>query len=148
MKGKGLLSVPDLRAFLSGDWQIERSVVDRRHSISGKFGGHACFTPDGTSLLYEERGTLDFGDHRGFAEQRYRFDFDATGARAIVSFRDGRSFYELDLSNGDAAVAHMCDPDLYEGRFTALGPNQWKSNWKVAGPRKDQDILTLYIRLG
>lgn len=140
-------SVPDLRAFLSGSWQIDRSVVDRRHSIPGKFHGHAHFTPAGSSLLYEERGTLNFGAHHGPAEQRYRYDFDATNARAIVSFRDGREFHELDLSNGPALVAHACHPDLYRGRFTVLGPMQWKSAWNVAGPRKEQDILTLYTRL-
>ena len=90
---------------------------------------------------------LNFGAHNGTAEQRYWYDFHRGDARACVSFRDGRAFHDLDLSQGQALVFHTCDPDLYEGRFTALDPRQWQSEWKIAGPRKDQEIITLYSRL-
>lgn len=142
-----LWSVPDLKTFLRGSWQVDRSLLDRRHSISGEFHGQARFAPARMSLIYHELGRLQFGAHLGSAEQFYRYEFDATNARAIVRFRDGRLFHELDLSSGEALVAHACEPDLYEGRFTVIGPTQWKSAWKVAGPRKEQEIMTLYTRL-
>lgn len=141
-----LWSVADLRAFLCGCWRIDRSVLDRRHSISGTFEGRAEFTPDGTGLLYRERGTLCFGAHQGPAEQRYRYEFDDTRARATVRFRGGGLFHELDLSNGHMAVAHACEPDRYEGRFSATCPSEWTSAWTVTGPRKEQTIISVYKR--
>jgi len=141
-----LWPVPDLRTFLSGRWHVDRSLLDRRHSISGKLRGHAHFSPAGTSLLYRELGTLTFGAHHGPAEQSYRYEFPRGNARASVCFRDGREFHDLDLSQGQAVVRHACGPDLYEGHFIALDEGQWRSIWRVAGPRKDQEILTLYTR--
>jgi hypothetical protein len=47
-----------------------------------------------------------------------------------------------------AQVSHACGDDLYEGRFIALDAGRWQSRWTVAGPRKDQVILTLYTRVG
>jgi hypothetical protein len=29
-----------------------------------------------------------------------------------------------------------------------MSANQWQSAWNVKGPRKDQEIVTLYTRLG
>lgn len=139
--------VPDLRAFLCGSWRIERRLVDRNHGISGTFSGRATFTPAGTSLLYEERGALEFGAYRGTADQRYVYEFPAPG-RAIVRFRDGRLFHELDLSSGQAAFEHACDPDFYSGQVTATGPTGWTSAWTIAGPRKRQEIRSLYTRVG
>ena len=140
-------TVVDLKAFLAGDWRIERTIRDRRHSIDGRLHGEARFTSAGEALNYVERGTLDFGCHEGRAEQHYVFDFAVGYERAQVRFRDGRDFHELDLSSGVANVTHSCGLDLYEGRFTALDGLQWRSAWKVTGPRKDQDIVTNYTRL-
>lgn len=146
-KGVILWPVPDLRAFLCGEWAIDRSLLDRRHSVTGTFRGLGHYTPAGTSLLYEERGALDFGAHHGSAEQRYRYDFEATDERAIVRFRDGRTFHEMDLATGETVIAHACGADLYKGRIVAIGPTRWASAWTVAGPRKDQEIRSLYTRV-
>jgi len=115
--------------------------------MQGKLLGQAHFIPAGSCLLYEERGMLTFGAHCGAAEQSYKYDFACGNARACVTFRDGRAFHDLDLSHGQAVVSHACGLDLYAGRFIALDPSHWQSAWKVAGPRKDQEILTLYSRL-
>ena len=140
-------SVPDLRAFLSGDWQVDRILLDRRHSITGNFRGQANFSPVGQSLHYREHGKLRFGAHDGLAEQTHRFEFPNGYGRACVRFRDGRAFHDLDLSQGEDAVTHACGRDLYEGRFVALDQQHWRSSWTVVGPRKEQEILTLYTRL-
>lgn len=143
-----LWRVTDLKSFLSGSWQISRYMLDRRNVIGGEFRGQAQFKACDGSLLYEERGTLNFGAHSGRAEQRYRYDFRCGDGRATICFRDGRAFHELDLSQGRALVGHICGPDRYEGCFTAVDWGQWQSSWTVAGPRKDQEITTLFNRLG
>ena len=110
--------------------------------------GEAQFSPEANALLYRERGAVTFGSYVGTAEQKHRYDFPHEASRASVYFDDGRPFHELDLSNGIALVSHACGDDLYEGRFIALDDGRWESRWTVAGPRKDQSILTLYTRIG
>jgi hypothetical protein len=139
-------SVPDLKAYLSGSWSMDRLVIDHARTI-GRLRGNAIFRPSGPHLLYEERGTLILGEHRGQAEQAYRYDFPEGDSRALVRFRDGRPFHDLDLSSGQDRPRHACPPDIYEGVFLALGPSAWRSEWTVSGPRKDYDLVTTYTRL-
>lgn len=140
--------IADLRSFLSGRWRIDRTITDRLRSISGKLIGEGCFLPDGHNLLYREHGKLSFGAYQGSPEQSYRYEFRDGPARARVSFFDGRAFHDLDLSDGRAAVSHVCGPDIYHGCFVAMGDDYWQSAWEVAGPRKDQSIHTHYARIG
>jgi len=125
---------------------VDRSLLDRRRSIAGELKGDAHFTPSRRGLLYGEQGTLIFGAHHGPAEQRLSYEFPCGDARASVRFRDGRAFHELDLSDGEAKVTHWCGADIYQGCFVAIDAGQWRSAWNVTGPRKDQEIVTLYTR--
>ena len=138
--------VLDLKKYLSGQWRLNRLLLDRRHSIRGKLTGEASFSPDGSSLSYTERGMLVFGTHEGPAEQSYSYLFPSGHANALVAFRDGRTFYDLDLSGGIAVVRHSCSPDLYEGLFVAMDRRRWRSTWLVSGPRKDLEIRTTFTR--
>jgi hypothetical protein len=138
--------IVDLWAYLSGRWQIERTMTDRRLSTEGRMHGEARFRDSSNSLVHEERVTLSFGAHEGAAEQTYFYNFPSGNGRASVCFRDGRPFHELDLSKGKTAVVHLCPPDRYEGRFTALDEDRWESVWTVVGPRKDLTIVSSYRR--
>lgn len=142
-----LWPVADLKEFLSGSWSMDRLVIDHARTTIGRLRGNAIFRPSGPHLLYEERGTLILGEHRGQAEQTYRYDFNEGDGRALVRFRDGRLFHDLDLSSGQDRPRHACPPDIYEGVFLALGPSAWRTEWKVSGPRKDYDLVTTYTRL-
>ena len=139
--------VSDLRAYLSGVWRIDRSLLDQTQSICGRMLGQACFSPDGASLEYREEGELTFGRHRGRAEQNYRYGFPDGDGTASVLFADGRLFHALDLSTGHTIVTHPCPPDVYRGRFTVLSESRWTSSWRIKGPRKNQRILTHYMRI-
>ena len=140
--------VADLRAYLSGSWRIDRRFDDRRHALDGTMLGEAQFSAEADALLYREQGQITFGAYQGTAEQEHRYDFPDGARRASVYFADGRPFHELDLSNGTALVSHACGDDLYKGRFVALDDDRWESRWTIAGPRKDQRILTRYTRIG
>ena len=138
--------VADLRAYLSGRWQIERTMIDRRLSTEGSMRGEAQFRESGSCLINQERGVLSFGAHEGAAEQTYFYNFPRGTGRASVCFRDGRPFHDLDLLEGKTAVLHLCAPDRYDGRFTALDQDRWESTWTVVGPRKDLTIVSSYTR--
>jgi hypothetical protein len=139
-------SVPDLKEYLSGSWSVDRLVIDHLQMMIGQLQGEATFRPSGLGLVYEERGTLMIGEHRGQAEQTYLYDFTEGDARALVRFRDGRPFHDLDLSTGHDCPFHLCPPDRYAGVILALGPTSWRTEWKVTGPRKDYDLVTTYTR--
>lgn len=145
-----LFRVNDLRAFLQGEWSLERRVADRRAGQQGRLTGVARFAPDDAGLLYREEGRLAIGApanpvYEGPALQSYRYAFPAPG-RAAVQFADGRFFHDLDLTAGRWAPTHLCAPDRYEGDFTALGPDAWRVVWTVAGPRKDLVLDSTYRR--
>jgi hypothetical protein len=65
---------------------------------------------------------------------------------ARLSFADGRPFHDLDLSAGRWQAQHGCAPDRYDGEFLALSSVQWRSAWRVTGPRKDLLIRGGYRR--
>jgi hypothetical protein len=140
-----LLSIKDLRAFLQGEWSLERRVQDRRAGHDGRLTGGAAFTAEGESLLYREQGRLVIGDHDGPALQSYRYTF-ATAGRAAVQFGDGRFFHDLDLTTGAWHCTHLCDPDRYQGAFTVPDADSWRVVWTVAGPRKDLVLDSTYRR--
>lgn len=136
--------MPNLKAFLLGSWKLQRILIDRDRAITGRFDGKATFSPCARGLLYEEHGSLTFGKHCGRAEQSYVFEFLEGDGCALVRFRDGGAFHQLDLSRGEDRVSHACAADIYDGKFIAISPNAWQSEWKVSGPRKSLELATTY----
>ena len=140
--------VANLRAYLTGVWEIGRTLDDKLRGECGRFEGRGVFAPgeDGT-LVYEEQGRLALGGFETLAHQSYLYAFPAPH-RAEVRFADGRPFHPLDLSAGEWRAEHLCAADLYRGRFQALGPDRWSVAWTVAGPRKDQVLESRFTRAG
>lgn len=138
-------AVSDLRRYLAGRWTLRRVIEDRLRGTTGRFEGESEFAPEAGALLYRETGRLVIESYEGDSFRAYRYEFPAP-ARALVSFEDGSRFHELDLSNGTWDASHVCDPDLYAGRFTAADADEWESVWGVKGPRKDLVLRTEYTR--
>ena len=145
-----LLQINDLKSFLEGKWSLGRRIDDRRAGQEGSLNGTALFLAEGADLLYREEGRLVIGGpanpvYEGPALQSYRFAFPAP-ARAAVHFRDGRLFHDLELTRGRWRCTHLCDPDRYEGEFTALDADTWRVVWNVTGPRKELTLDSTYRR--
>lgn len=132
---------------LRGRWRLTRKIADRAAGLNGRFEGVAIFltTAAPLSLDYRETGTLSFGPFEHAAERQYRWRFRAPD-RASVFFDDGRFFHTLRPMNGIAEVHHDCAPDRYEGRYVFEAPDRWTQAWRVAGPRKDYDMESLFER--
>ena len=130
---------------------------------TGAFKGAGVFVEDAAlchRLIYSEQGDLQIGDYKDVVERRYFYDFadlnhspiahDVTPAPiapvhiAQVYFDDERFFQDLDLSTGMFSTTHDCQPDLYEGLFTAHTPHHWGVVWRITGPRKDMTIKSDY----
>jgi len=139
------MRVPDPLRYLTGTWSITRTLNDAGRT--GTFTGTATFTPDGGGLAYEERGVLDLGHWHGDSYRRLHYAPAPSGLLA-VTFEDGRFFHDLDLSGGEWTVHHPCRADAYEGRFTVLSADEWRQEWRVRGPAKDQLIQSVFSRNG
>lgn len=143
---KALHSRGDLAAFFRGTWRMRRRLNDQCLDLVGRFVGTARFVPGDGRLDYEEAGALEFGSHRGRANQRYLY-FPLGPAVMAVCFADGRLFHTLDFSRGLAHVAHDCGADHYRGRYRIMGDDCWSQAWRVEGPRKQLSIVTLFRRV-
>ncbi|MFI1496288.1 DUF6314 family protein [Streptomyces platensis] len=141
--------VPDVAAYLSGRWRVERTVDDLRNGVEGGFRGTAEFRTDATgeALLHHEEGRLTWGGTVSPASRTLRLRPRPDGT-AEVGFADGRPFHDLDLRTGRWTAVHPCAADRYEGTFTAVGPDEWHLEWRVGGPAKDQLLCSVYRRLG
>ncbi len=138
--------------FLSGDWNVERRICDRRGAQVGSFRGTASFrtcpeSAAGRTLAYVESGELSLGSHRGPAG-RSLLVLDAGDGSADVRFPDGREFYRLDLRTVSCTATHPCRADLYDVTVTRLSADSYAENWRVTGPEKDYELRTTYTRTG
>jgi Family of unknown function (DUF6314) len=137
--------------FLAGDWTLIRRIRDHRTGQIGTFCGTASFRPcraeqaEPPLLAYTESGELQFGSHRGPAS-RSLLVRDLPDGTADVRFADGREFFRLDLRSGSCAAAHPCRADRYDVTVTRLSADSYAETWRVAGPAKDYELSTTYIR--
>ncbi|MEU7046102.1 DUF6314 family protein [Streptomyces varsoviensis] len=158
--------VPDVAAYLSGVWTVERELYDLSAGTSGRFHGTAVFRREdeggeggasgggpaeapagGGVLLHIEEGELAWGGAVTPAGRTLRLVPRPDGT-AEVTFADGRAFHDLDLRTGGWTARHPCVDDLYEGEFTVVSPNEWRVSWRVGGPAKDQLLRSVYRRRG
>lgn len=144
-----MFPVENLRGYLTGDWRVERSVIDRRSGKRHEFAGSASFSldpdTDSDSLLYQEQINTVLETYEGLSTQSYVYRFSSVD-EAQVQFRDGRDFHPLDLSSGICRVQHWCEPDTYEGVFRSITEHEWRVRWKVTGPRKHYFLETRLLR--
>lgn len=140
----------DLRAYLEGSWEVVRSIEDRHNDAPGNFTGQligrADFIAEDDALNYQEHGRLKTAGFDDDVHQQYTFKFPEQHY-ALVSFRDGRAFHDLDLSAGSWRTRHNCDPDVYDGAFEMESDGIWHAQWIIHGPRKDMTIRTTYTRI-
>lgn len=145
----GFWPVPDVLAYLAGEWRTERAVRDLASGAEGEFSGTTAFGRlEGGGLLSRESGTFVWQGVPRPAERTLRFLPGATPGTADVHFFDGRPFHHLDLGSGHHVADHPCVADLYRGEFTVLDAEHWRTVWRVGGPAKDLVLTTEYTRVG
>ncbi len=138
------IPVVDPIVFLAGAWDVARDVRDDATGTAGTFVGTATFTPRGAGLDWVEHGCLTLGEYEGEASRTLRIVPD--GAGWMVTFDDGRPFHPLDLGTGVTLVEHPCGRDHYVGGLRAESVDAVTIRWRVAGPKKDQTIVSRYTR--
>ena len=133
----------DLRAYLLGDWSVDRTLLDRATGSRGTFTGVVRFTEtnDG-GLRFREEGTVQWNPAGGTpfagpASREYLLRASATPDAMDMFFPDGRPFHRIGFGGQDHRDTHWCDPDTYRVEYTKLGPDEFHYRWDVTGPAKD-----------
>ena len=133
----------DLRAYLLGDWSVDRTLLDRATGSRGTFVGVVRFTEtnDG-GLRFREEGTVQWNPAGGTpfagpASREYLLRASATPDAMDMFFPDGRPFHRIGFGGQDHRDTHWCDPDTYRVEYTKLGPDEFHYRWDVTGPAKD-----------
>jgi len=137
----------DVAALFAGHWVIRRDILDLDSEWLGRLEGQAVFSHQGGGLLlYREEGRLKFGGLEDIAASRdYRWNIGEDGKIAVM-FANGSPFHEFAFSFARAEASHFCDPDLYEVAYDFSSWPQWRTEWRVEGPRKDYRMVTIYNR--
>lgn len=135
----------NLTAF-EGPWQLSRQIEDRKagHVITGQ--GSCVFAADGPErMIYDEEIVLNVPGQAPLSGTR-RYFWEQHGREIAVLFSDGRGFHRLTPGRSGSEDVHICDPDLYRGRYDFANWPQWTAIWRVTGPRKDYVMTTKYRR--
>jgi uncharacterized protein DUF6314 len=137
----------ELRLFparFEGRWHLHRDVFDILLELPGTFEGEALFEPVKDGLRYSEKGSLAFGGLTGLVTHRaYLWQFAADGL-IDVYFEDGRLFHQFDPVRGRPRARHFCAPDDYQVVYDFRNWPQWRSEWRVEGPKKDYRMVSEY----
>ncbi|PZX17574.1 hypothetical protein LX81_01299 [Palleronia aestuarii] len=136
--------LPDLFDF-TGEWRLDRRILDARGGREGQFHGRATFAPVEGGLDYSEAGLLRFSAEAAF-EARQAYRWEEAGARIAVRFSDGRAFHTFDPDLSAPEAHHDCPPDRYHVRYDLSDWPRWTAEWRVSGPRKEYTLIGRYDR--
>lgn len=133
-------------AWFRGRWSLHRRIEDRI-GMDAVFTGTADFRITGAAKLsYTETGELTLGSAVMTAERRYDWLFGPAG-EITVNFDDGRLFHQFDPGRQQLFARHYCGDDIYDVRYEFGAKHQWRSVWRVSGPRKDYVSHTEFARM-
>lgn len=103
----------------------------------GRMTGEVEWRADNGGFEQLEQGELRLGAGPKLrAERRYFWRED--GAAFEVFFDDGRPFHRFTAA--EPYAEHACAPDHYSVRYELFNWPDWRSIWRVTGPRKDAVI--------
>ncbi|XAS64697.1 DUF6314 family protein [Pseudarthrobacter sp. So.54] len=146
----------DLRAYLLGNWKVERTLLDRSTGTRGTFTGVVRLTPteDDGGLHFREEGTVSWASvpggpasapFTGPASREYLLRPTGAADTMDMLFADGRPFHRMGFGPQNSQARHWCDPDTYRVNYTKTGRDGFRYQWDVTGPAKDQ-LLTSVLR--
>jgi hypothetical protein len=135
----GLVSL----AALEGRWHLARRIVNADGS-EASLAGMAVFRRAGLRLIQEEEGWLTLPGGGAPLRATRRYVWMPEKGRLEVHFEDHRPFHTVPLGVPRPETTYLCDPDRYAVAYDFTGWPDWRSVWRVEGPRKDYVMTTDY----
>ena len=132
--------------FFLGNWQITRQVIQQETTV---FVGQAIFEPNSKhSLIYTEQGA-NVATKARFS-QKLLYEFSENDWRILRlpqltilhKFKHHHASMPLIFTH-----THQCSADIYNVCFM-LAEQQFSTQYRVTGPKKDYGIQTLFNRGG
>lgn len=149
----------DLEVYFKGTWQFDRTII---FSDSGKqyakAKGEAIFEQSATvknELNYRENGKVIVGDSEKGTSffRRYRYVFHSGNLDIFFQDELTQNFnlyqsyaYEAQIHSLIAKDKHLCNKDIYEGRFLLDDTGHFIHTTLIKGPQKDYFITTHFNR--
>ena len=131
--------------YFLGTWHVERTIVDALSDDNGFFEGSATFTEREDHVEFDEVGIMRLGAYRGPARRRLYYR-QGPATSIDVSFVDGHHFVSLELSSGTSRDVHLCERDRYDITTVVHSQDRFDESWRVTGPSKDYEAMTLFER--
>ena len=132
-------------ARLEGAWRLERRIL-HDEGREDRFEGEAVFQRSGPRLIHDETGWLSPSQGGAPLRATRRYIWALTGDRVEVSFADMRPFHSFPLTAEAPTATHLCPPDRYEVSYDFSGFPEWRSVWRVDGPRKAYEMVNVFSR--
>ncbi len=137
--------MPALDDFL-GTWRLWRRIADLRTGETGRLAGEVGFRPGAGGLVQHEEGMLTLSGRPPMTATRTYLWTEAPG-RLVLRFADGQPFHDFDPDTPCPEAQHPCGQDLYRVRYGFRRWPNWRSVWRVTGPRKDLLIVSAFAPL-
>lgn len=126
---------------LAGNWTLSREISHEDGRVD-RLEGACTFKRSGPRLIQDEQGTLVTADGQFEATRRYIWREE--GGRLDVFFADMRPFHSIPQNIDRPETTYLCPPDRYQVSYDFSQWPEWKSVWRVEGPRKDYTMTNVY----
>jgi len=147
-------TVPQLREFLMGEWELKRVVSGTFTvpSMVGRFDGRACFSPSDDS-----RGLVSYTESGRFTSKDSPPMETSTALLYDFSQFDQVAIYYLD-SSGERRFLHSLDPSTLEMSESIVGDDVQRGQMEIGrenafilsryftGPNNNGSILSMFVR--
>jgi hypothetical protein len=141
-KEAGMAGLQSLAA-LEGRWYLARRIVNADGSEAA-LEGTTVFRRAGLRLIQEEEGWLRLPGAAAPLRATRRYLWTGEKTRLEVAFEDNRPFHTVPLGVDRPETTYLCDPDRYAVAYDFSGWPNWRSVWRVEGPRKDYVMTSDY----
>lgn len=152
--------MPDLITYFKGDWEFEREIIlsaTNQHYAKAK--GEAAFEMpvlNETTLQYKESGKMTIGNATQQTSFFRTYKYVVTNDGLDIYFQDEltqnfniyqRYIYQSESHSLIARDKHLCNKDIYEGRFLLNDASHFVHTTLIKGPHKDYFITTHFSKL-
>jgi hypothetical protein len=132
-------------ADFAGDWSFLRIIAEPDRTETGRVAGLVRFRAGEGGLICDEQGEMRLAGVQPMQATRRTIWREAEGM-IEVRFGDGRPFHAFDPAAVWAEARHDCTPDLYRVVYDFGAFPDWRSIWRVTGPKKDYVMTTAHRR--
>lgn len=148
----------DLLSYFKSSWQIHRKIfISDSNILFAEANGEVLFEireNKDNYLFYEESGKLNIIENKSEITffRNYQYFFTKLGLDIYFYDLPTQNFYlyQQYFRKGDQLFTqekHICNKDLYDGRFQFLNGSNFIHHTRIKGPNKNYTIITEFTKV-